>query len=152
MKRYTPQIKQLALHAIKANDGDVALTSAKTGIPRSTLYDWLREQARQPDKKNRADSRHNSLELADSVDEQFNLLRTRMMTEAMRIANSLAEESDGISLNQRVIALSRLLDRIMILDARKPVDEPHYIVIDYMDFEEPPDDEDDIIEEDSLDS
>lgn len=39
-RRYTPEEKQTVLQRLQANGGDVALTSAQTGVSPRTLYHW----------------------------------------------------------------------------------------------------------------
>jgi transposase-like protein len=150
-KRYSADTKKITRHLLETNGGNVELTSHQTGVPPRTLRDWRREYAIQsPQQKEMRRRRQEAVfsKDADSDDlsAQFKILRTRMMDEALNIANSLSEDSNGLSLNQRVIALSRLLDRLLKLNIRFPAPKTEVVVIEYGDDDDlvsSDDDEDD---------
>ncbi len=46
-RRYTPEEKQNTLSALRANNGDISLTSAQTDVPAATLRAWERKEREQ---------------------------------------------------------------------------------------------------------
>jgi arsenate reductase-like glutaredoxin family protein len=47
-RRYTPDEKKHILQLLQANAGDVALTSAQTGVPGRTIYRWQNDMPKLP--------------------------------------------------------------------------------------------------------
>lgn len=132
---YPPEQKAAALDRLQANGGNVALTHLQTGIPQRTLYGWRQEiwlqqlqriqqssqsqQQRTPPPPPPLTDLAGAPDIADEVlSEEDNLqllnrIRQRLITELANMAN------EGLMLtspNQRIHALTTLLDRLMKLD------------------------------------
>lgn len=132
---YSPDQKADALDRLRANGGNVALTHLQTGIPQRTLYTWRQEawlQQLQRNQRNQQSQQQrtppppppltdlsNAPDVAEEVlsEEQnlqiLNRIRRRLITELANLA------SEGLMLtspNQRILALTTLLDRLMKLD------------------------------------
>jgi transposase-like protein len=113
-KSYSPEYKQMACQLLQTNGGNVDLTSRQTGIPPRTLREWRQRHAHQPPQQ---DTRRRQ-----NVEEQLHFLRERMMEQAIALAMTLSSETDPSLLSQRIIALTRLVDRLMKLDIAVPAE------------------------------
>jgi hypothetical protein len=115
VRRYTPEEKDHALELLIANNGDLSLTSAETGIPVRTLENWRRAgvlppPVTAPPPPPMPDDR---LEALEDIQQQ-------MLREARNLAYSLREAVADAPLSQRVAALAQLLDRIIKLNTQLP--------------------------------
>ena|SRR5690606_4529928 len=145
-KRYTPEEKAAALAALDENDGSVAITSLVTGIPSRTLQAWKRE--RQPKEqllllhkqKNTAQQQQqqqqpfrypNDPELekllreqAAAADRIIDDVLDQLLKDVQVLSRRIRHNFDQAPPVSQIMALTRLLDRVIKLDARKPRLEP----------------------------
>jgi hypothetical protein len=147
-RTYTPEEKDAALQRLDANRGQVLRTSLQTGIPERTLQRWKALRNLQPQQPPPlfVDSRRQPPpepgvcpevtlhqpggEAAKEPDSDYNSLRQHLVREALTIAASLSQGVHNAPLNQRAIALSRLVDRIVKLDTLHPQpSDNNYILI-----------------------
>jgi hypothetical protein len=145
-KRYTPEEKNAALAALDENDGVVSIASLVTGIPSRTLQAWKGEcqpreqllllhkhknaaqQQRQqqqtfslPDDQEFEEAMREQAAAADSIiDEVLDELLKDVQVLSKRIRHNF-DQAPPVS---QIMALTRLLDRVIKLDARKPRLEP----------------------------
>ncbi len=120
-KYYSPEYKRIACQLLQTNGGSVALTSRQTGIPPRTLREWRQHHAQPAPQEN--------TRRRQPLEEQVQLLQERMMEQAVTLANNLASETDAVSLNQRIIALTRLVDRLMKLADMYPAPQDESVPI-----------------------
>lgn len=136
-RRYTPQQKADILERLDDNFGNVTLTALQTGVPTRTLSEWKRQR------KLRRLQRGEPLLLKKSVRQQqqtaanpapgddppgdppndYARIRQRLMEHVDTLIETLTDDPDTAHL--RIIALSRLLDRVIKLEAlaRPPAGE-----------------------------
>ncbi len=143
-RTYTPEERKLARRLLILHGGDVPIVSQLTSIPKRTLYRW--RTAWDDDYQlyldtmaqkiiNHANAKHHqqSTPSPDITDDetmaqpqnslaQYTHLRQTLMEHATTLADNLML-GDGY-VNQRVYALSRLLDRIIQLDTIIPKENP----------------------------
>lgn len=120
-RRYTNQQKADILNQLNANFGNVALTARQTGVPLRTLYTWKREYS--PDDP--ADPalqhqktplrQHYTAESAEEPEGEYARIRARLMQHIDHLLDTLTDDPDTAHL--RIMALSRLLDRVIRLEA-----------------------------------
>ncbi len=147
--RYTPDQKQEALRLLFKYDHNIPIVEQLTGVPRSTLYRWRKQQLSQDGaqmrQKNIPSSDNHSHETEtplpadrkagisgrtypypledDEADADENLDDFRRLRSVlMQHAQNLAADlnPDDPDINRRSLALSRILDRIHQLDAMLP--------------------------------
>lgn len=120
-KRYTIKQKQKALQHL-AETGSVRLTSQETAIPERTLRSWRTAD-------------HTSADPADpaQVYEELKDLRRTIMHHVRIIAATLSDDPEFV--NNRAVALARLLDRVTRIDsilAEGNPAEPQVFRIEYV--------------------
>lgn len=140
-KRYTNQQKADALQQLDDNDGNVMLTAIQTDIPKRTLYEWKRQRKLQAIKdgqpasgtlqhKKSAVPPQQSAANTDQPDDdedpylrEYTTIRKRLMDHIFTMTDSLIDDPE--TAHVRIIALSRLLDRVIKLEAltRKETDD-----------------------------
>jgi len=140
-RTYTDAEKQQAMNCLAINNGDVMLTSVQTGIPERTLYYWslrakkiLQSQSPQSPQTS-SPSTHppvGAQHVAPSssppapIPTDPDLINTltdlqAKMKHAMNLlADSIPEAIADAPLNQRILALVHLIDRIVKLNAQLP--------------------------------
>lgn len=116
VRRYTQEEKDQALELLIANNGDLSLTSAETGIPIRTLENWRRAGVLPPP----VISPPPPPPIPDDRLEALEDIQQQMLREARNLAYSLRETVADAPLNQRVAALAQLLDRIIKLNTQLP--------------------------------
>lgn len=156
-RRYTPEERAAALAALDENRGDTAITSLKLGLPQRTLQAWKRA-ATPPEELLRRLEEKNSAQQAPpqqpepiyfSDDPEFEAILRRdaehddllfddvlkqLMTSVRNLVGRLDTNFDQVSPLSQMMAITRLLDRILKLEARKPrIDAPSAIIIRYQD-------------------
>jgi transposase-like protein len=129
-KQYTPEEKAAALEALAATK-NVATASLVAGVPQRTLYRWQRQQRlegklpplpqensalppplpRHPDDPDAEDLRADGI-----MDEVLN----HLMEQARLLSLRFSQNYDQMPPVSQMMALTRLIDRIIKLDARKP--------------------------------
>lgn len=145
---YTPDQKKLVRRLLLLHQGKVPIVQHLTGFPRRTIEDWrakwdddydLYTDAFAQNLLARANANAAALQRANPRDDtdsdiaqsedpfaQYAQLRDILMRHAMTLANNLLL-GDGF-VNQRVNALTRLLDRVIALDESLPDTEPERTV------------------------
>ena len=133
-QRYTNQQKADILNQLSANLGNVALTARQTGVPLRTLYTWKREQ--QPDDPALQHQKspllqHYTAETADHPEGEYARIRARLMDHINHLLDTLTDDPDTAHL--RIMALSRLLDRVVKLEALTRADSANSVLrIEYV--------------------
>lgn len=121
-RRYTQDEKAAYLAHLDDNYGNVTLTAIQTGIPSRTLYNWKRErklrrlQSEPPllHKKSAVPPPQTATN-PDDTEAEYTRIRAEMMTHIDNLMSSLTDDPDTAHL--RIIALTRLLDRVIKLEA-----------------------------------
>ncbi len=138
--QYTDQQKSAALEMLSIGD-EISFVKYSTGIPERTLRQWrqnlreqsdcqiaektfpaatgLRQETEAPDnQQHNADTDQDGDNSTNTDYEDFNYIRKQLMKYARQMARDLRPaESDS---NRRTLALSRVLDRIQLLDQILP--------------------------------
>lgn len=138
-RRHPPEQKNTALRLLAETYGDITATHLQTGIPPRTLRAWRQEMRRQPSwlpekvsvwqpslaanvaAAPTAPTLFNDALSTQDDDQNFDLaavlktLRGQLLSHIFDLSARLNEDSEAIHL--RVIALTRLLDRVVKLDA-----------------------------------
>jgi len=142
-RQYTPQQKEDALRQLAVNKGNVALTSIQTGVSERTIQRWQQRlrlenagakplpaplSAPPPPKENtpppspppKNDPPQPETDDDQSLREQtcneLRSLRNQLMRHIFNITADLSQDDDLF--NHRTVAITRLLDRVMKLDAQ----------------------------------
>jgi hypothetical protein len=148
--RYSSDYKSLVSRLLWMYGGNVALVSHLTGIPQRTLRDWRwqgsfptairredtperREHATAPPEKN------SDAAAADDLD----ALREHLVRHALMLVTSLSDDIADAPLSERVMALTRLVDRIVKLDEHNPIEYEEIIHIAHEEEDFLDDDDDD---------
>lgn len=133
-RRYTPEQKAEILQILDDNFGNVQLTAAFIGMPERTLRDWKNRRKRQhirefvdlpPEKNNR---RRRQEDMEEEIHE-YTHLRERLMDHINNLMETLTDDPDLAHL--RVIALTRLLDRVIKLEALTAKEGEQVIRLEY---------------------
>jgi|GEM_PF-1732420 len=146
-KRYTAAEKDAILKRLRANHGDMARTAREVEIPLRTLRNWttpegleaMREAAapvrqypkfippRLQDEIDRAEARY--------AESNFDKLYNKLMEDALALSQRFMETAQDAPPASQIMALTRLIDRLLKLDERKPrLDEQeryNVMVIEY---------------------
>ena len=157
-KRYTPEEKTAALAALEENRGDTAITSLKTGIPQRTLQAWRRaaippeELLRRLSEKNTAQQAPPPQQLmlprslmeddpafaeilrheGEHADALLDEVLKQLMESVRVLAGRLTTNFDNAPPVSQMMALTRLIDRVLKLDARQPrVQKPKAYIMRY---------------------
>jgi len=157
-RHYTDEEKRLVLDRLIANHGDVPRTAAETGINKRTLYLWLEDpkftdiateiaHVKMKNVKNFVQNPVSSpslrsgegqgegigiASLPPETTEAFQTLHDKLLAIADTLSNRIVEAIDDAPLNQRMTALSQLIDRIAKLAAQLPqTEEPVEYVYKY---------------------
>jgi hypothetical protein len=147
-RKYTDQDKQQARRLLLIHNGDVGVVHQLTHIPKRTLYDWriawddqydlffeafAQKIIAYADAKKQTQLIASPITADDSESAQpddsfaqFTQLREILMQHVMTLANNLLIGDSYV--NHRVIALSRLIDRIVQLDNILPNKNPEQVV------------------------
>ena len=141
-RHYTDTEKRLVLDRLIANHFDVGLTADEFKLPTATIYRWMNaanvtkpihSQLQQQHQQQHSDSPSLYTErglggevLPPETTEAFQTLHDKLLAIAEILANRIVEAIDEAPLNQRMTALSQLIDRIAKLAALLPEvdDEP----------------------------
>jgi len=151
---YTSEQKKLARRLLIIHGGDVGIVHHLTAIPKRTLYDWravwdddydlymdafAQKIINHADAKRRIEHTATPHETDDETSAQpqntiaqLKQVRETLMQHVTTLANNLML-GDGY-INHRVIALTRLLDRILQLEAIITKDDPereHIVRFEY---------------------
>jgi transposase-like protein len=137
-KRYTPEEKARILQTLYENCSNVARTSQQTGVPSRTLYTWWKEeQAKLPqlpqekielppplqqpirfgDDPELEEWARQEASRADAIMDQ---VLDQLLDQVRVLSSRLSYNFDKAPPTSQMMALTRLLDRILKLDARKP--------------------------------
>ncbi len=132
-RRYTPKQKADALQHLDDNYGNVPLTALQTSIPERTLRDWKRlrklETLKQlPPKKVAQRQQQKEYEEEDTT-AAYTRIRAHLMQHINTLLDTLTDDPD--TANLRAIALTRLLDRTIKLEAFVQNETDHAIRIEY---------------------
>ncbi len=137
-RRYTPQEKADILERLDDNFGNVTLTALQTGVPARTLYEWKRQRKLRrlqrgepllhkknvpPQQQTAADPDPSGDDPPDDPPNEYARIRQRLMEHVDTLIETLTDDPDTAHL--RIVALSRLLDRVIKLEAlaRPPAEE-----------------------------
>ncbi len=116
-KRFTPEYHSTILQILDNNRGNIIRTSLQTGVSERTLYSWQRKRAlSQQQPQNLQQSL--SLPPPQNSEDEFALLRQRLMRNILAIADSLELNIESGSLTARVKAIRTLLDSLMDLESQ----------------------------------
>jgi len=171
-RHYTDEEKRLILDRLIANHGDVARTADEFHVTTTTIYRWMKaanvEENRQLQLQQLQQMQHFQLSnspslytergqggevpLPEETTAAFQTLHDKLLAIANTLSNRIEEAIDEAPLNQRMTALSQLIDRIAKLAALLPDDEDDDEEDDGKPFEidydvEPKEDDDDQQEE-----
>ena len=142
-RHYTDEEKRLVLDRLIANHGDVARTANETGVSDRAIYAWRKEpqfahlispllphlpHVSQNDSSSspRPEGEGQWVRVSDlppETTEAFQILHDKLLTIINTLSNRIEEAIDEAPLNQRVTALSQLIDRIAKLAAFLPEEE-----------------------------
>jgi transposase-like protein len=136
-RRYTPEEKTAIMQTLAENGGNVARTSTQTGVPVRTLHAWrAQEQGKLPKHLLMDDPEFEAIlrrdaEHADAILDDV----LKQLLESVRVlAGRINTNFDHVPPTTQMMALSRLIDRILKLEARQPrIEQPHAIIIRYQD-------------------
>jgi transposase-like protein len=146
-KRYTPEEKAAALAALDENDGSILLTSLKTGVPERTLHSWKRDRLPKEELLQRRQAIKNTppqppppqqtfrypndpelekllREQAAAADTIIDDVLDQLLKDVQVLSRRIRHNFDQAPPVSQIMALTRLLDRVIKLDARKPRLEP----------------------------
>ena len=145
-RHYTDEEKRLVLDRLIANNFDVARTADEFHLTTTTIYRWMKaanveqngqlqlQQLQQMQHFEHSDSPSlrsgeglgEGIELPPETTQAFQTLHDKLLAIAEILANRIVEAIDEAPLNQRMTALSQLIDRIAKLAALLPEvdDEP----------------------------
>lgn len=134
-RAYTMEKKNEVFRVLAENKGHVMRTSIQTHVPASTIWYWLQRKRLkmemeakaqkgdelQQKEKNALLQQQQQIELDDDYEinetyVELQSLRKRLMQHVSDLTDNLSSDHENV--NQRAIAISRLLDRIMKLDAQ----------------------------------
>jgi transposase-like protein len=154
-RNYTDAEKQQILGRLLVNGGDIPLTSAQTGVPDRTLVRWktkyLAPTPPPPPSANGYGTPHPAIPpsippIAADAAQALRDLQHQMMEEASYLTAAIRPAIAEASLSQRVIALTRLVDRIYKLAFQLPNTQDdlyvEYDIVGAETFERNDDDED----------
>ncbi len=149
--RYSSDYKSLVTRLLWMYGGNVALVSHLTGIPERTLRSWrtpvlfpaaIRQQhpAERQESPVLLPEKNSETAAADDLD----TLRQHLVRQALTLVASLSDDMTDAPLSERVMALTRLIDRIVKLDEHNPEEYEELIRIAYEeeDFLDDDDEED----------
>jgi transposase-like protein len=142
-RHYTDEEKRLILDRLIANHGDVARTADEFHVTTTTIYRWMKaanvEENRQLQLQQLQQMQHFQLSnspslytergqggevpLPEETTAAFQTLHDKLLAIADTLSNRIIEAIDDAPLNQRMTALSQLIDRIAKLAALLPVEE-----------------------------
>jgi hypothetical protein len=145
-RHYTDVEKRLVLDRLIANHGDVARTAAETGVSDRAIYTWRTEpkfadlispllphlpHISHDDTLNSPPSLAGEGPgvgvLSEEITERLTTLREEMLDAADTLSRSIISAIEEAPLNQRVTALSQLIDRIIKLATQLPNEEIEYV-------------------------
>jgi transposase-like protein len=130
--RYTDDERREALKQLAMNKGDVVRTARETEIPVRTLRTWCSPEEltkmRQSPKEKRRKGKFlppdllAQIEKADAIytESVMDQLRNKLMAEALELVTDFSATIEDVPSTSKVLALTRLIDRILKLDERKP--------------------------------
>lgn len=148
-RHYTDEEKRLVLDRLIANHGDVDLTVSQTGVPERTIARWKQTAQRDgslrpmsmPPPMPPTDTLNSPPSLAgegpgvgvlsEEITERLTTLREEMLDAADTLSRSIISAIDEAPLNQRVTALSQLIDRIIKVATQLPNEEEIEYVYEY---------------------
>ncbi len=114
---YTVDQRTAALVEVERGGGDIIRASLKTGIPERTLYTWRRRfYAENKRQQSPLPPSPIPMPALDGDLESLTYVRQKIMSELVRLAATFQEDTTFASLQQRVIILSQLIDRLIKLD------------------------------------
>ena len=148
---YSPAEKAAALEQLERNAGNIALTAAQLGISDRTLYSWRQKLWLQQLLLRQNSSPPPQSPIPTFPDDltRMDYIRTQIMDELVRVADTLKEMPAATTPNQRALVLSHLLDKVMLLDAHLKPYRPKPVTTYTMndsEGEEPDGDEPDLSE------
>ena len=140
-RHYTDDEKRLVLDRLIANHGDVTRTAQQFHLDASTIYRWqkqnelqnsdhsqlqysqhLQHSASLPSPVTTGEGPGVGVELPPETTQAFQTLHDKLLAIADTLSNRIVEAIDDAPLNQRMTALSQLIDRIAKLAALLPED------------------------------
>jgi transposase-like protein len=124
--RYSPDFKSLVARLLWMYGGNVSLVSHLTGVPERTIRSWrwniIPHEFRQENPLEQQEQaallphKNSSTAAADNLE----VLHTRLMEQTLALVSSLSTDADAAPFPQRAMALTRLIDRIVKLEAHVP--------------------------------
>jgi transposase-like protein len=119
-RQFTREQKVQALQRLSANRGDVIRTAREIGVTPQTIYKW--KQALKSDDPGNA---HASASPSGAISDEAVLqrlygLEDRVLSLSEELSNTISEAIKESPLNQRVTALTQLIDRAMKMAADLP--------------------------------
>ncbi len=127
-RRYTKEEKQQVLERLIQNNGDVSRTSAETGVPKRTIYNWHKNMPmpmlQLPPIVPQDDDSPSHVERAsgdgvspDDID-TLRELQQRMLAHIHLINDAIPDAIAAAPLNQLVTSLSQMTDRYLKVSAQ----------------------------------
>lgn len=154
-RHYSPQEKSQALRSLQEHEGDISHVSTLLNIPERTLYTWrkdyeslnLHEKSIPQNLQNQRNQQNPELpplelsafgmtreQLAKALEIEyipspFNTMRENLWTHIKILQTSISEDPD--TAHVRALAVSRMLDDILRLDAICRLEKPNLNIIKY---------------------
>ncbi len=125
-KHYTDDHKTAVLALLQANGGNIELTSSQTNIPERTLRMWRQQQPHQPppesaQRQPQPQPPPNKIFWRHERAEEMQQLSHQLMRRASVLLSALESETDDVVATRRIMALTRLVDRLIKLDKAYPL-------------------------------
>lgn len=142
--KYSLEDQERALERLRANQWDVTRTAEELGLARQTLYNWMHLD------KSGESNLSNLSKLStiqpptfasadDEVLERLYRLEDRLMQMTEDICETLPEHLAQASVNQRVSAMTQMIDRVLKIASLLPPRNEDQGPIDYARMIFPPD-------------
>jgi hypothetical protein len=151
-RQYTSEEIAVATKALEENGGDISLISTLLGIPERTLYTWRKkylktskksyspppllppapETPQQPLHPNPFGMTHEDLQKAletEYVPHPYNDLRQALMADIVKLQPTIAEDPNLAHV--RALAVSRMIDDVLRLEAICRVEKPQLTIFKY---------------------
>lgn len=134
-RRYTPEEKATILEKLAENGGKVARTSQQTGVPARTLHAWrAQEQGKLPQHLLMNDPEFEAILRRDAqrADTILDDVLKQLLESVRVLAGRVTTTFDHVPPTTQMMALSRLIDRILKLEARQPrIEQPKAYIMRY---------------------
>lgn len=131
-RNYTPEEKAYALTEIRLSRNNIALVSARTGIPERTLREWRRLQRIEnglPPDPTPAAAANQFAETSEAIQHVYD----QFVAELVNISDTLPEILSTASPYNQLMTLMRMIDRLEKLQMMVPPPPRQTIRIEYVD-------------------